>query len=744
MIPGARILVVDDEALPRLLLSTTLKETGYEVVEAEGGQAALDLLREQEVDLVLLDLVMPDPDGFHVLKQMKADDSLASIPVVVVSSSDDMNSVVRCIKMGAADHLSKPFDPVLLHLRVRGALGPRRPERGPESSIRSASLTMRLGRRAAGAGGAESAEGGGRIPAFLGSLFRWCRPYRPQLAFFAALVVAALAIEAALPLGLKFITDDALLKHNLRALIVIAAVLVTALVVTALAQVAADRYYVRFAVKVLNDIRFQMFRHLQQLSIGFFMRTATGSLMARFTTDLAAVENTVLLCLPLAFAQFLLVVFSLGLLFAIEWKLALFSVIGLGVSYALEHRIEGPAYSADALVKEQQARITAVLQETVAAQPVVKVFRLQGLVTERFKHQMVKLYGTAARACYLCYLTEKLPGRCIALFGLIAVMAGAFFTYYGFLTIGELISFQVLLTGLTSAAGELTWSVPHLVRAAAGMGAIEKLLAETPDVVDAPDAVPLPRPVRDIIFSNVTFGYTEGRASLRDVTLVIPLGCTALLVGPSGCGKSTALNLLMRFYDPWRGFVLIDGTDIRSVKQDSLRQHMAVVLQENFLFDTTIRENIRMGRQWAGDQEIEAAAKAAEMHEIIMGFRDGYETVVGERGSRLSGGQRQRLAIARALISDPVILLLDEATSALDPATAAAIESALERIAKGRTVISVTHRLESAPKADLIFTFDEGRVVESGSHAELLRANRLYSRLWSARPGPLASSDSSS
>lgn len=730
----ARILVVDDESLPRLLLSTSLKASGFEVVEAEGGAAALKQLRAGTVDVVLLDLVMPEMDGFQVLKQMKAEKALAGIPVVV-SASDDMNSVVRCIEMGAIDHLSKPFDPVLLRARVRAALAIRHLEAERASAPGVAGVAGRL-RPYDREAPVELASGqGSGIFLFLKRLLHWCRPYRRQVAFFVFLIMVALGIEAALPLGFKYITDNALLAHNLRVLIIVPCILVCAVVVAALIQVAADGYYVRLAMKILNDLRFNMYRHLQELSVGYFARTSAGALVSRFTTDLAAVENTVMLCLPLTMGQVAMVVFSLGLLFTIEWKLALFAVFGMYVSYKVEHRVEEPAAAADARMKEEQASITAVLQETISAQTAVKVFRLQKRVTERFKIQMVRFYRTAARACFLAYLTDRIPGRCVSLFGFLTITAGAFLTFYGFLTIGELVAFQVLLAGLTTAVNELTWSIPHLVRAAGGMDKIERLLADKPDVVDAEKAAPLPRPEKEIVFRDVTFGYTPGQVNLNHVNLTLPLGQSALLAGPSGSGKSTVLNLLLRFYDPRQGTVSIDGHDLKTVTQDSLRQYVSVVLQENVLFDTTVRENIRMGRPEASDAEVEAAARTVEMHDIILGLPKGYDTPVGERGSNLSSGQRQCLAIARAILSDAPILLLDEATSSLDPAIAGSINRALERIGKDRTVISVTHRIESAPRTNLIVVFQDGRVVESGRHDELLGRGGPYAQLWRNQGG---------
>ena len=730
------ILVVDDESLPRTLLKVNLSQAGYSVLEADSGRVALALLREKTVDAVLLDLVMPEMDGFQVLRKLKSDDLLKDIPVVVVSASDDMNSVVKCLEMGALDHLSKPFDPVLLQVRIRAALALRQLEEqrlsGSPGMKSSPALRWRRGAERAGE---ETAEAGMKISGFLNALLQWSRPYRLQTVLFGCLILIGLAIEAALPLGFKFITDDGLIPHNFRVLIVTLSILIVAMVVAALTQILTDYLYARIAVKILNDLRYNMYRHLQRLSLVFFSRVSAGEITSRFTTDLAAIENTVMLCLPQALSQFMMVVFTLGLLFMLEWKLALFAILGLFLCYLVEQRIEKPASAADARMKKETARIAMVLQDVVGMQPVVKAYRLQNMVAERFKRQMVEFFHTAMRACFLSYLTDRAPGRSAAIFGLLTIAAGALLTFWGFLTIGGLVSFQVMLSGLIAAINELTWSIPYLVRATGGMEKIEDLLNEKPEVTDAPSAVALPRPVREISFKNVSFGYTENETHLEGITLSIPMNCSAIMIGPGGSGKSTLLNLLMRFYDPREGSVSIDGYDLRQVTQDSIRQHMSVVFQENLLFNATIRENIRAGKQSATDQEIEAAAKTVEMHDIIMGFPAGYDTMAGERGGRLSAGLRQRLAIARAIISDPPILLLDDATSALDPATASVIHRSLERISRGRTVISVTHRLEAAPRADLVFLFHDGRLVESGTHAELLERGKIYAQMWRKQTG---------
>jgi len=660
---------------------------------------------------------------------------LRNIPVVIISGNDDMESVVRCIEMGAVDHLSKPFDPVLLHARIRSAFAIKQVEAiSEEIKTEKEVVEEQISEE-------QPSQETYSIADFLQSLGPWCQPYKSKVIFLGLLLLLSLGIEAALPMGFKFITDDALIPHNFRVLVMTIGALITALITVTLIQIIADYLYVRLATKVLNDLRFNMYRHLQRLSMGFYSRVSHGEITTRFTTDLAAVENTVMLCLPVAFGQVVIVYFTIILLLMMEWSLAALAMIGLYITFKMEQTVESPAAKADAQMKMEQAKIAAVLQENVSAQQVVKSFRLQQIVIERFKHQMVNFFQTAARASFLSYLTERVPGKCAAFCGLFTISVGVWLTFYGYLTLGELISFQVLLTALITAVGDLSWSLPHLVKASGGMCRIDQLIKEKPEVIDAPDAEALPRPDSEISLNNVTFGYTDNKDILKNVSMTIKTRQFVLLVGPSGCGKSTVLNLLMRFYDPRQGSIFIDGYDLKQITQDSLRQHIGIVLQENFLFNTTIRENIRIGKQGATDEEVENAAKLAEVHDIIINLPEGYNTIVGERGSNLSGGQRQRVAIARAILSDPPILLLDEATSALDPTTASSIDRALQKVGKGRTLISVTHRLDPAPEADCIFVFKDGRLVESGSHNELLTKGELYSQLWNKQTAFVLSED---
>lgn len=727
------ILVVDDELPQRILLRASLTDAGHDVCEAASGREALKLMRERPVDLVLLDLVMPEMDGFQFLKQLKGDNLLRDVPVVVVSGSEDMESVTRCISMGATDHLSKPFDPLLLHTRVRSSLAIRQvqveQERRRLAGRAVAHERVDGEKPEAAESQVEADESRMGLRGLARSLARMGRPYRRRVALFGVLMLASVAIQAALPLGFKFITDFGLIPHDLRVLLLVLAVLLVATLVLTALEILRDYAYAALVARVLTDVRHGLYRQLQNLSVGFYARTSPGEITSRFTTDLASVEEMLVGVLPYFAPQLVMVVFGFGILAYLEPKLAAFAIVGMYVCFKTGQAVEPRASSASRELKMAQAAVTNVVQENVLAQPVVKMFQLQGLMIENFKHRMLGLVSTGRRAVFLLFLSNRVPNRVIQAYGLITIGIGAVLTYEHLLTIGELITFQVVLTGLIDTVAELIWAVPHLTQAAVGLERIEEILDAQPDVADAPDASPLPRFSDRIELQGVRFGYSPGRLNLDDVSMTVRRGQSVLLVGPSGCGKSTVLNLLMRFYDPQSGTVSIDGRDLQTVTQDSLRQQLSVVLQENFLFNTTIRDNIRMGRRDASDAEVEEAARAAEIHDVITAMPDGYATSVGERGGRLSGGQRQRVAIARAILSNPSVLLLDEATSALDPATEGALNRSLERIGRGRTVVSVTHRLDTAPAADCIFVFRDGRLVEQGSHQELLRHAGVYAAL---------------
>jgi ATP-binding cassette, subfamily B, bacterial len=313
----------------------------------------------------------------------------------------------------------------------------------------------------------------------------------------------------------------------------------------------------------------------------------------------------------------------------------------------------------------------------------------------------------------------------------IAVFAlGAYWAYTERITVGTIIAFEGVFLSMGYALTNVTQYIPTLAQAAGSIHHLNDLLAIKPTMVDRDDATELKPFEREVIFDNVAFSYPGSSFRTEGLNVTVPKGSFLGIVGPSGSGKSTFLNLLMRFYDPNEGKVTVDGVDIRTVTQESLRRQMAVVFQESFLFNTSIAENIRMAHPQATIEEIHEAARQAEVHDFIMSLPAGYDTWVGERGGQLSGGQRQRVAIARALVRNPALLVLDEATSALDAGTEAKLNDTLRKIAETRTVVSVTHRLGSVVTADRIIVLEHGHIVEAGTHGELLKADGLYATMW--------------
>lgn len=380
--------------------------------------------------------------------------------------------------------------------------------------------------------------------------------------------------------------------------------------------------------------------------------------------------------------------------------------------------------------------MAATVQENVRAQAVIKVYGLHGWVRERFAAQLHGLRKRLTQADFLAEVVGTSSSLGVLAVQVLVLGVGAYLAATGRLSAGSLVAFLSLHAIVSKDIYDLTKKVvPALISSAGGLQRIEEITREPVEVREAARPRPLPPGPLAFRLDNVTFAYPGSNPVLKGLTLEVPAGRRVALVGGSGSGKSTVVGLLLRFFDPQEGRVLVNGMDVRGASLDSLYSRVAVVFQESFMFDGTVRENIALGKLGASDAEIQAAARAAELHDAILALPQGYDTPVGEEGGRLSGGQRQRLAIARAILRNPEALLLDEATSALDPATEAAVNATLSRLAVGRTVVSVTHRLASACDADLIAVLDQGRVVEIGGHAELLARGGAYAALWAKQSG---------
>ena len=431
------------------------------------------------------------------------------------------------------------------------------------------------------------------------------------------------------------------------------------------------------------------------------------------------------------------------LFFVLDWKLALLGAVMWPIVLIGPRLVAPRAARASYEKKTHESGLLATIDETLRGRRIVKALGLEPVARGWVSRDVQTLSRSSTRAGFLGALVERTTVLTIYALQVLVVIAGAVMAYRGSITVGVLVSFVTIFWNLGWSLVVLGRATPLVVSAAGSARRIDELLGEAPDPCENGDAA-APVELSDAIrFENVTFAY-EKRVALLNVSFEIRRGQYVAFVGPSGSGKSTVMNLIARFEDPRDGKVTFDGVDARTISSSTLRRRLGFVLQDSFLFDTTVRENVRLGRAGASDADIEAAARSAEIHSVIEAMPDGYETKVGERGGRLSGGQRQRVAVARALVRDPKILLLDEATSALDPASEAAINETLEKARDGRTTIAITHRLSTSTHADCIFVLVDGRLVEKGTHPDLVAAEGVYADLWKKQQGFVVTDDGQS
>ncbi len=573
------------------------------------------------------------------------------------------------------------------------------------------------------------------------SLSYWF-PYWKMGLLIIGLLLVQEGFSTFMDLSLQSIVDDALTPKNFDLLVTIVEQLAGAFALAAVAAMIGNYFGAKVAARILNDMRRAMFQHLQRLSMNFYSHARTGDIVANFTSDLAEVEKGVTARLTDGSLALAVLALRVPLMFMLEWRLALACLVVLPVVSLGGRFLAAPAARAYYRLKKEHGQVASIVQENIRGQSVVKIFGLQTFLNSRFEQELQDLYRLAVKATFLTYMVGTTSALSVGLVQLFTISLGAYFAFKNYMTVGALIAFIALLNDVALATYNLSKKVvPSLIAAAAGMQRIDNLLDTVPQIVDAPEAKPLPPFSKEIRFEDVSFRYTRQQQVLDHLSFTIPAGQYVAFVGPSGAGKSSLLSLMARFYDVTEGAVCVDGYDVRSITQESLTASFAAVFQDTFLFNTSIRENIRLGRLDATDAEIEAAARAAEIHEVIRSLPRGYDTTTGEMGGLLSGGQRQRLAIARAILRNPSVLLLDEPTSDLDATTEAAINATLERLAKNRTVVAVTHRLAAVQNADRIFVLDHGRLVEQGRHVELLKQKGLYYQLWQKQNGMLVSDD---
>lgn len=546
-----------------------------------------------------------------------------------------------------------------------------------------------------------------------------------------AIIAMVLSTGAALygPLIIKDIIDKVVIPKNLTPLMGLSVMYLIVLIVAQVFSAVRTVVMHLLGQRFVYTVRMQCYQHLMTLGLDYFERERSGDIMSRISNDVSAVESMVVHGTDNIISNGFHVVAAVGVLFVIDWRAALIALapvpIFVSCLWVFAHYVR-PVFKE---IRKELGEINVKLQERISGIRVIKAFARENPEIEYFDKSNRAYWKASAKSTWMW-------GTFFPALSLVTSAGLAVLVWYcgwkaalGAMTVGMLYVYHRYMQRFYRPIGSLAHMQNMLNQALASVARIFELLDEKPGVEDEKDAVELGRVNGQVDIKGVSFKYETGEMILQDVSVSAAPGEVVAIVGRSGAGKTSLVNLIPRFYDPCKGRVMIDGHDLRKVTQESLRRNIGMVLQETFLFNATVKENIRYARPDASEQEIIEAAKGAHAHEFVSQLQDGYDTVIGERGVRLSGGEKQRIAIARAFLVDPRILILDEATSMVDTEAEQIIQEALANLMKSRTVFIIAHRLSTVRSADKIVVIDQGQVIEQDRHDKLMAKNGLYKEM---------------